>query len=121
MSGVLNLYFTFLMQCNYEKNNINNFDGLKIAWKWLTDLLNMTPRPNITAEALCIFLKCCGYQMHKAYNKQFIKLIKICSSDYLKLIELIPPELQSGACVGRLKSVFESFRTNNYFIEWKKE
>lgn len=124
MSGVLHLYFTLLMQSNYEKINMNpkNFDGLKIAWEWISDILNMTPRPNITAEALCIFFKCCGFQLHKAYNKQFVKLVKICSTDYLKLIELIPSELQSGASVGRLKNVFESFRkNNNYFTEWKKE
>jgi nucleoporin GLE1 len=123
MSGVLHLYFTLLMLCNYEKkiSNIKNFDGLKMAWKWISDILNMTPRPNITAEALCIFFKCCGFQLHKAYNKQFLKLVNICSTDYLKLIELIPSELQTRASLGRLKNTFESFRKNNYFIEWKKE
>jgi nucleoporin GLE1 len=122
MSGVMHLYFTFLMQCTSENKSVEtkSFDGLKVAWQWISDILNMTPRPNITAEVLSIFFKCCGFQMHKSYGKQFVKLVQICSSDYLKLIELIPSDLQSGASVGRLKNVFDSFKKNRQFAQWKK-
>lgn len=96
-------------------------EGLKMAWNWLTDTLNMTPRPNITAEMLSIFFKCCGYQLQMNYRKQFLKLVKICFDDFLQLIKEIPEDMQSGASVGRLTAVYEQFKNENYrFTEWRK-
>jgi hypothetical protein len=118
MSGVCHLYFTYLI--SVDRAIENKFHGMKKAWTWLSDVLNMTPRANITAEMLAIYFKCCGYRMQLTYGKQFRKLIKICHEDYLKLIESIPADKQSGASVGRLKSVFEQyFKQNSNFVEWK--
>jgi nucleoporin GLE1 len=114
MFGVLHLYFTFLMM----KNNNSNNNGFKKAWQWLADVLNMTPRPNITAEMLSIYFKCCGSTMQKTYGIQFIKLVRICYNDFMPLIKSIPNDQQSGASVGRLQSTFDSFFERNKFSEW---
>ena len=117
MSGVLNLYFTLLMTLNTRNSGV---DGMKVAWNWLADVLNMTPRPEVTAEMLSIYFKCCGYYMKKVYGQQFLKLVKICSEDFMQLIKSIPPEKQSSASVGRLQTVFDYFFKTRQFLEWKK-
>ena len=117
MSGVLHLYFTLLMSLT---NRNSSTDGAKRAWNWLADTLNMTPRPEITAEMLTVFFKCCGYQMQRIYGGQFVKLVKICIDDFMQLIKSIPNEKQSAASVGRLQSIFDQFLKSRQFPEWKK-
>lgn len=114
MNGVFYLYFTLLIFGN------STYFSVKRAWQWLADVLNMTPRPNITAEMLTIFFKCCGYTLHKVYGKQFIKLVNIFFNDYFKLIRAISPDKQSNAVVGRLTNVLEHYTKYGRFDQWKK-
>ena len=116
MSGVLHLYFTLLM--SYDQLPAS-FEGPKRAWQWIVDVLNMTPRPNITAEMLAVFFKCCGYKMQRVFGAQFGKLVKVCAEDFLQLIKSIPDEKQSGASVGRLETILEDYFKNRRFNEWK--
>ncbi len=116
MSGVLHLYFTLLMTVD---NSVGATIGLGTAWQWLAGVLNLAPRPNLTAEMLTIFFKCCGYKMQAYYGKQFSKLANVCVREFLELINSIPKEKQSGASIGRLDSVMEQFRKFNRFAEWR--
>lgn len=116
MSGVLHLYFTLLISTN---NSMQSSLGLRSAWQWISDILNLTPRPNITAEMLAIFFKCCGYKMKMYYGRQFDKLVNVCMGDFLELIKTIPQEKQTGAAIGRLESTLEQFKKFNRFPEWK--
>jgi len=125
MSGVLHLYFTLLVQLNATnielKSGSESESGGKLAWQWISDMLNMTPRPNTTPEALTIFFKCCGHMLHVLYGNQFLKLVATVSTDYMSLIESMPGELQSAASVGRLKALLDEFKKNgNRFAEWKR-
>lgn len=126
MNGVLLLYFTLLMnqaqlaQPNESDSVLFNRNGLRRAWTWLSDVLNLAPRPEITAEMLTIYFKCCGFFMCQAYGSQFIKLTNSTIVNYLPMIKQIPVEKQSGASVGRLESTFELFRKKNGFDEWKR-
>ena len=117
MTGVLYLYFTLLMTLNTKNSGI---DGMKKAWNWLADVLNMTPRPEITGEMLTVFFKCCGYHLKKVYGQQFLKMVKICSDDFMSMIKSIPLEKQSNASSGRLQTVLDQFAKTRQFIEWKK-
>jgi len=124
MNGVLHLYFTLLVNTSNFKNasqistSTNHFsNGYKKAWQWLSDVLNLTPRPDMTAEMLAIFFKCCGYQLQIIYGKQFLKLISVCSDDFFQLIKSIPK--QSGASIGRLQTVFDDYKRHRQFAEWK--
>jgi hypothetical protein len=117
MSGVLHLYFTLLM--SYESLPPGCMEGPKRAWRWLVDVLNMTPRANITAEMLAIFFKCCGLRMQRVYGKQFGKLVNLCAGEYMQLIKSIPEERQSNAAVGRLETILEEYYKKRTFPEWK--
>ena len=125
MNGIMHFYFTLLINqpsnpsAPSESIFFNN-NGLKRAWRWLSDVLNMTPRPDMTAEMLMVFFKCCGFALQRAYGQQFLKLFHTCFTDYLQLIKAIPSELQGGAYVGRLDSFYERHRRTNRFIEWKR-
>lgn len=119
MSGVLHLFFTLLITTS-NQNSSPGYFSLRKAWQWLTDVLNMTPRANLTAEMLAIFFKCCGYQLKQVYGRQFLKLVDLCMQEYVKMIESIPGDKQSGASVGRLLTVLDYFKKNKQFQEWKK-
>ncbi|CAF0786394.1 unnamed protein product [Brachionus calyciflorus] len=90
---------------------------IKKAWQFLADVLNMTPRPEITAEMLTVFFKCTGYQLQNVYGKQFSKLVITFQTDYLKLIKSIKSDKQSEAAVW---SILDEFLKNGKFSEWKK-
>ena len=90
MTGVLHLYFTILIHPDYK-------DGLRDAWAWLSDVLNMKPRPNITAHMLAIFFKCCGFQLQKIYQLQFKKIVNLFINQYL-------PHLKFSL-IGHLQSI----------------
>ncbi len=115
MSGVLYLYFTLLVENKSTESSLN----LKKCWQWISDVLNLTPRPNITAEILTVFFKCCGYKLQATYGKQFVKLINVCANEFFELIRLLPSEKQSGASIGRLQSMIDQFKRSNRFPEWK--
>ncbi|CAF1141296.1 unnamed protein product [Brachionus calyciflorus] len=119
MTGVLNLYFTLLITAN-SLSNLSGCFTIKKAWQFLADVLNMTPRPEITAEMLTVFFKCTGYQLQNVYGKQFSKLVITFQTDYLKLIKSIKSDKQSEAAVGRLTSILDEFLKNGKFSEWKK-
>lgn len=110
------LYFTFLVSSQVP----SDFDGVKRAWRWLVDVLNMAPRPEMTAEMLAIFFKCCGHRMQQVYGNQFHKLVQTCSNDFVPLIRSIPAERQSGASLGRLENILDTYKKNRQqFPEWK--
>lgn len=122
MTGVLHLYFTLLMTTPNlrEKPQVTQLhfsNGFMKAWQWLTDVLNMTPRPDASAEMLAIYFKCCGHQMSLVYGRQFMKLVSVCFGDFFQLIKSIPK--QSGASVGRLENLIESYTRSRSFPEWK--
>ena len=122
MSGVMHFYFTtLLMSTNKITSNRESYfnNGLGKLWKWIAEILNMTPRPSITAEVLSIFFKCCGYQMQTVYRNQFVKIIRVCSTEFLELIKSIPNDQQSGASIGRLENIIDEFKKNKRFPEWK--
>lgn len=81
----------------------------------------MTPRPNVTAEMLNVFLRCCGHIMQQVYGRQFEKLVELCGNEFFNMIRLIPTEKQSDASVGRLKTVLDEYKNLKRFPVWKKQ
>ena len=113
MSGIMNLYFTILIHPDYK-------NGMKEAWCWLSDVLNMKPRVNITADMLTMFFKCCGYQLHKIYNNQFKKLISLCMKQVIPFLNSNKSENVDMARLGRLSLTLDEYFKNGHFNEWKK-
>ncbi len=114
MNGILMLYFTLLLLPEYQVNG-----GIDLAWTWLSDVLNMKPRANITTIMLTVFFKCCGYVFQRMYMKQFIKIVDFCINIYLPMVYKLG-DSQNKANTGRLELILNEYKRNGSFTEWKK-
>lgn len=85
MRAIVKLYAA-VIQSNIESGHPH---GLKFGWNWISRLLNLEPRPAVTAAVLESFLSITCHQFYRFYGKQFIKIIDFIQNDYLKRIESV--------------------------------
>ena len=102
MNGLIRLFCKLLVRGGPP------FDAdCSIAWRWIADVLNLPPRPNITAILLRVFLDEAGSVMLKAYGAQFLKLITLMETqEYLSRLESQTTPDQ----VSRLRHTLQTWR-----------
>lgn len=84
MNGLIRLF------CKLLVSGGPPFDAnMSIAWRWIADILNMDPRPQITAILLRVFLDEAGKKMLQVYGRQFLKLIDLMEKTYLSRLESV--------------------------------
>ena len=98
MTGFVTLYAALLQQstCAHFQppseemilRSVTNPLGMPAAWRWLARLLNQKPQ-RISATILLAFLKPSSHALNRAYPRQFLKLLKLIESDYLKKIHAL--------------------------------
>ncbi len=98
MAGFVTLYAALLQQstCAHFQppseemilRSVTNPLGMPAAWRWLARLLNQKPQ-RISATILLAFLKPSSHALNRAYPRQFLKLLKLIESDYLKKIHAL--------------------------------
>ncbi|XP_065350865.1 mRNA export factor GLE1 isoform X1 [Cloeon dipterum] len=96
MTGTAYLFFAILTsklprECSHQPPQT-----LSIVWKWLSSLLNLDPRPDISATLLLTCLEVTGNAMCATYMKQFHKLVVVIVNSYFPLIQQVSPEINSG-------------------------
>ncbi|XP_057292176.1 mRNA export factor GLE1-like isoform X2 [Hydractinia symbiolongicarpus] len=108
MSGIVRLYAAILQtDVPSQLGNRNHPHGLQYGWTWFTRMLNLEPRPSVTATILFDFLEVAGHAMLKRYGKQFKKLLLILCQEYLpKIMDVTPAN--SKATVIRLKMFLDT-------------
>lgn len=108
MSGIVRLYAAILQtDVPPQLGNRNHPHGLQYGWTWFTRMLNLEPRPSVTATILFDFLEVAGHAMMKRYGKQFKKLLMILCQEYLpKILDVTPAN--SKATVMRLKMFLDT-------------
>ncbi|XP_013135638.1 PREDICTED: nucleoporin GLE1 [Papilio polytes] len=89
MSGIFQLCCAIWIAKMPKFVNTSNPHGLCQGWKWLSSFINLKPEPDICATLLHVFFSVCGSEFYKNYKKQFVKIIKLVSTDYLKILENI--------------------------------
>jgi nucleoporin GLE1 len=57
--------------------------SLENGWRWLTDVLNLDPQPDVCATILTEFLQVAGYHLWQAYGRQFSKLMVLMQTQYM--------------------------------------
>jgi nucleoporin GLE1 len=78
--------------------------GVENAWRWLAQTVNVEPRPDITATVLGDFLSVAGHSLHRSYGRQFVKLVRLITDEYMpKIKEVTQPG--SGGPVTRLEGL----------------
>ena len=81
--------------------------GIDHAWSWLSHMVNIEPRPDITATVLHEFFAVAGHSLSEVYRRQFVKLVQSIFNDYLPRIVAVTPSGASGP-VTRLESLLKS-------------
>ncbi|XP_074642224.1 uncharacterized protein LOC141899689 [Tubulanus polymorphus] len=109
MSGMMRLFAAILitMPPDSASNHPHPF-GIEQSWIWLVNVINLEPRPSITATMLYDFLQVTGNVLNKTYGKQFHKLLNAIVLAYLPKIQKVTPA-GSGGPVVRLESCLQKW------------
>ncbi|XP_064618494.1 mRNA export factor GLE1-like [Lineus longissimus] len=109
MSGLMRLYSSILTTDLPAKMAPNgNPHGLNYAWMWITRILNMEPRPDITATLLHDFLQVTGCYLSRTFGRQFHKLLFVLQTEYMQKIRAVTPSGAGGPLV-RLENCLEKW------------
>ncbi|KAJ2953421.1 hypothetical protein O0L34_g1010 [Tuta absoluta] len=89
MSGIFRLRCAIWIAKTPRFLNASNPHGLRYGWQWLASFINLRPEPDISATLLHDFFNVCGSEFLKHYGRQFLKIIKLISTDYLAILQNI--------------------------------
>ncbi|XP_028167101.1 mRNA export factor Gle1 [Ostrinia nubilalis] len=87
MSGIFRLNCAIWIALTPRFINTVNPHGICYAWRWLASFINLRPEPDICATLLHDFFSVCGSEFFKNYGKQFVKVIKLITTDYLAILQ----------------------------------
>ncbi|CAF0894137.1 unnamed protein product [Adineta steineri] len=81
MSGLIRLFCKLLIKGRppFDKN-------LTFGWTWCSDVLNLPPRPDLTALLLRVFLQEAGDKMMETYPNQFPKIITAIRKNFSRIV-----------------------------------
>ena len=99
MSGVVRLYAAVIVSIPRVRQQEPHPFGLQNGWTCLAAIVNLTPRPEITATVLLNFLEVAGHRLLNAYGKQFIKLLDLVCTEYMTAIRKVTPDGSDGLVV----------------------
>nr|CAG4647938.1 EOG090X0755 [Moina brachiata]SVE93040.1 EOG090X0755 [Moina brachiata] len=105
MSGIVRLYAAIIMYS--PRNNQLHPHGLSVAWHYLSSLLNLPPRNDITASVLAEFLTVAGNAMSKEFGRQFQKMLHFICTEYFTMIRNVTPEGSGGGPNARLEDFLQ--------------
>ncbi|XP_049640139.1 mRNA export factor GLE1-like [Suncus etruscus] len=107
MSGMMRLYAAIL-QLRWPGGNPQETPphGLNQGWRWLAQILNLEPLPEVTATLLYDFLEVCGNALMRQYRLQFWKMLLLLQEEYLPRMEAITSPGQMGSLI-RLQQFLE--------------
>lgn len=89
MSGIFRLHCAIWITKTPRFINACNPHGMRFAWQWLASFINLKPEPDISATLIHDFFTVCGSEFLKHYKKQCIKIIKLLSTEYLRILQNI--------------------------------
>ena len=104
MSGIMRLYAALMVSPPPRGEHPH---GIENAWRWLTEIMNLDPRPDITATMTFDLLEVTGNALFKNYGKQFVKLIQLFRSEFLPKVVKVTPE-GSGGPTRRLENFLDN-------------
>ncbi len=103
MTGIMRLYASIMVAPPLRGQHPH---GVENAWRWLTEVMNLEPRPDITATMIFDLLEVTGNALLKCYGKQFVKLIQLFRADFVPKIVKVTPE-GSGGPIRRLENFMD--------------
>jgi len=115
VSGMTRLYAALVISSPPPSSvvgPIHHPHGIEHAWTWLGHMVNVEPRPDVTATVLHEFLAVAGHSLSQTYRRQFTKLVETVFSEYLPRIAAVSTSPASGP-VSRLESLLKSCVTGH--------
>ncbi|XP_052891446.1 mRNA export factor Gle1 [Anopheles moucheti] len=107
MSGLARLYAAVIITVPRKDDATPHPHGLEYGWRWLTNILNRFPQPDICATLIAEFLQTAGSDLHAAYGKQFIKVLQVLQGDYMTALNRI----DTGGPKARLEGLIKKILT----------
>lgn len=107
LSGTVRLFAAMIqMEMPPQLSGRSHPFGIENGWIWFTRLMNLEPRPSITATIIFDFLEVAGHALLKRFGKQFQKvLLTLCKDLMPKILQVTPASSKAGAM--RLKMFLE--------------
>lgn len=99
MTGIIRLFAAIIV----TETKSGKALGIGQAWMLIAATVNLVPQLDVTAVFLHEMLVITGYNLKKAYGRQFIKMLQYINSNYLKKIDEVTP-IGCGGPVQRLKT-----------------
>lgn len=112
MAGIVRLYAALVVASAKHDNYDDDDDkgqqerrvfGLSQAWIFVAGTLNQNPVADITATVLVEFFAIAGFAMHRAYGRQFVKLLHYVHTRFMDKIVRVTPAGHGGP-VARLNN-----------------
>ncbi|EAA00023.5 AGAP012004-PA, partial [Anopheles gambiae str. PEST] len=107
MSGLARLYAAVIVTVPRKDDPTPHPHGLEYGWRWLTNILNRFPQPDICATLIAEFLQTAGSELHAAYGKQFLKVLRVLQGDYMSALNRI----DTGGPKARLEGLIAKILT----------
>ncbi|XP_058054348.1 mRNA export factor Gle1 [Anopheles bellator] len=113
MSGLARLYAAVIVTVpRRDDANLPHPHGLECGWRWLTNILNRFPQPDICATVICEFLQTAGADLHAAYGRQFLKVLRLLQGDYLTALNRIDTGGPKARLEGLVTQILSEGRIN---------
>lgn len=72
----MRLFFALTITQPKSSQQSSPYD-LRYSWRWLSSILKLEPKLDITATALHVFLETVGFRMQAVYGVVFNKIMQI--------------------------------------------
>lgn len=89
MIGVARLYSAIWITTSRRGDTTPHPHGLDNGWRWLVNIINLDPLPDICATLIYETLQVAGYSMLQMYGKQFIKFIVAVQRQYMPKLDKV--------------------------------
>ncbi|XP_050079784.1 mRNA export factor Gle1 [Anopheles maculipalpis] len=105
MSGLARLYAAVIITIPRKDDPTPHPHGIEYGWRWLTNILNRFPQPDICATLILEFLQTAGSDLHAVYGNQFIKVLQVLRGDYMTALNRIDtggPKARLEGLIGKI-------------------
>lgn len=111
LTGMMRLYSAIMVAKPKSSQKLETPFGISNGWQWFCCILNLPPKPDVTATLMHAFLQNVGASMCKTYKKQFTKLLQFIDENYIPLLT----KIDTGGPVTRLEGLLRDFNQKGLF------
>ncbi|XP_049291865.1 mRNA export factor Gle1 [Anopheles funestus] len=110
MSGLARLYAAVIITIPRKDDPTPHPHGIEYGWRWLTNILNRFPQPDICATLIAEFLQTAGSDLHATYGNQLIKVLQVLQGDYMTALNRIDTGGPKARLEGLIKKILAEGR-----------